>query len=292
VKASHPRGVPEPLSSEDVPKTSSLPSDVPEEQVNLFRDVLEALERKRVPYAISGAFALRQHTGICRQTKDLDLFVTAKNCAAALQCLQDEGLECEITDPVWLAKARRGEYFVDLITGMSNGLIVVEDSWIERSAPAVVYSVMTRVLAPEELVASKIFVVRRERFDGADIAHVIYGTCGAFDWQREMELVGEHWEMLLWSLMLFRYVYPAQSHYVPSEIWCELLRRFEREIRLPNPEAKFRGSLVDDNMFAIDVNEWELQNLLAEQREKRLAEVDRAYALRNARFPRAKRKSA
>jgi len=263
--------VPEPRHSDEPPKTSSLPAEAPEEQVDLFRDVLQALERRGLPYTVSGAFALRQHTGICRQTKDLDLFVTHKNCAAALRCLREEGMECDIIDPVWLAKARLGEYFVDLITGMSNGLIAVEDSWIERSHPAVVYGVTTRVLAPEELVASKIFVARRERFDGADIAHVIYGTSGEFDWRREMELVGENWEMLLWSLVLFRYVYPAQSHYVPSEIWCELLRKFEREIRHPNPEARFRGSLVDDNMFAIDVNEWDLPNLLAESRERCLA---------------------
>jgi hypothetical protein len=123
------------------------------------------------------------------------------------------------------------------------------------------------------LVASKVFVARRERFDGADIAHVIYGTYRNFDFQRALELVGEHWEMLLWSLVLFRYAYPGQSHYVPGEIWYELLGRFEREIRNPNPQAKFRGSLVDDNMFAIDINEWQLPNLLAEQREQRLAEL-------------------
>jgi nucleotidyltransferase DUF2204 len=284
--------VPEPPNSGEVPKTSSLPSDVSQEQVGLFRDVLEALEKSRVPYAVSGAFALRQHTGICRQTKDLDLFVAAANCAAALECLQGSGLECEITDAVWLAKARRGEYFVDLITGMSNGLIVVEDSWIERARPAVVYGVTTRVLAPEELVASKIFVARRERFDGADIAHVIYGTSGNFDWQREMELVGDHWEMLLWSLVLFRYVYPAQSHYVPGEIWCDLLRRFEKAIQYPDPNAPFRGSLVDDNMFAIDVNEWELPNLLQKQREQRLGQTAGMAASSNLPALRIRRKSA
>jgi hypothetical protein len=257
---------------QELPRTSSLPSDVPEEQVELFRDVLLALEQNRVPYAVSGAFALRQHTGICRFTKDLDLFVTVKTRDAALDCLRKAGMHCEINDPVWLAKAHRDGYFVDLITGMSNGLISVEDSWIERARPAVVYGIETRVLAPEELVVSKIFVSRRERFDGADIAHVIFGTYGNFDWRRELELIGEHWEMLLWSLILFRYVYPAQSHYVPAEIWCDLLRRFEREIQNPNPRAEFRGSLVDDNMFAIDVNEWGLANLLKERRELRLAQ--------------------
>ena len=283
--------MPEPVNSGEVPKTSSLPTDVPAGQVKLFQDVLKALERDRVPYAVSGAFALRQHTGICRQTKDLDLFVTAANSAAALRSLQESGMECEITDPVWLSKAWRGEYFVDLITGMSNGVIVVEDSWIERARPAVVYGVTTRVLAPEELVASKIFVARRERFDGADIAHVIYGTSGVFDWQRLMELVGEQWEMLLWSLVLFRYVYPAKSHYVPAEIWCQLLRRFESELQNPNPRARFRGSLVDDNMFAIDLNEWELPNLLREKREQRLKEMSERSASRNVKAS-AQRKGA
>jgi len=283
VRLPHPRSVsashkPDPHADEELPKTSSQPSEEPKEQIELFHDVLLALEESRVPYAVSGAFALRHHTGICRFTKDLDLFVTAANCEAALRCLGRAGMETWVKDPVWLAKASRDGFFVDLITGMSNGLITVEDSWIERGCPAVVYGVKTRVLAPEELVASKIFVARRERFDGADIAHIIYSTHGSFDWTREMELVGEHWEMLLWSLVLFRYAYPAQSHHVPSKIWRELLRRFEKEIREPNPQAPFRGSLVDDNMFAIDVNEWEMANLMEEQRKVRLSQLDELEA--------------
>lgn len=256
----------------ELPRTSSYPSESPSEQVELFRDVLEALESKHVPYAVSGAFALRHHTGICRFTKDLDLFVTSANAEAALDCLQQAGMECELTDPVWLAKAKRDGFFVDIITGMSNGLITVEDSWIERAHPAVVHGIKTRVLAPEELVASKLFVARRERFDGADIVHVFYGTSGRFDWKRELELVGEHWELLLWALVLFRYVYPGQSHYVPANVWHELLSRFQCAVLEPNRHAEFRGSLVDDNMFAIDVEEWHLANLLEEKRQQRLEE--------------------
>ena len=116
-------------------------------------------------------------------------------------------------------------------------------------------------------------MAKRERFDGANIAHVIYGTHRCFDWERELKLVGEHWEMLLWSLLLFRYVYPAQTHYVPAAIWQKLLRRFEAQIASPHPDASFRGSLVDENMFAIDVKEWDLANLLEETRQKRLAEI-------------------
>ncbi len=253
--------------------TSSMPTDIPEEQATLFREVLNALEERQIPYAVSGAFALRQHTGICRFTKDLDLFMTACTALKVLPYLRGRGFECEVRDPVWLFKARKGGFFVDLITGMSNGVFAVENSWIERASPAVVHGVQTRVLAPEELVASKIFVTRRERFDGADIAHVIYGTHPSFDWDRELQLIGEHWEMLLWSLLLFRYVYPAQTHYVPANVWRLLLGRLENEIAKPTPQAKFRGSLVDDNMFAIDLKEWGLANLLEENRKSRLEQI-------------------
>ena len=77
-----------------------------------------------------------------------------------------------------MAKVHRNGYFVDFITGMSNGIIVVQDSWIQHAYPAEVCGVSSRVLAPEEMVASKLFVTRRERFDGADIAHIIFALKG------------------------------------------------------------------------------------------------------------------
>lgn len=196
------------------------------------------------------------------------MFLTVEDASVALQHLADQGMECEIRDPVWLAKATRDGYFVDLITGMSNGLIRVDPSWIERSHPALVLGIETRVLAPEELIASKLFVVRRERFDGADIAHLIYTSRGNLNWDRIMQVAGEHWEMVLWALMLYRYVYPGQSDFVPQGLWRDLLGRLQHALTSPTPDAKFRGSLVDDRMFAIDVNEWGLDNLLQESRSR------------------------
>jgi hypothetical protein len=122
------------------------------------------------------------------------------------------------------------------------------------------------MLAPEELIASKVFVTFRERFDGADICHIIFGTRGKLDWQRLMHLLGEHWEMLLCCLVLYQYVYPAYSDYVPRAIWDELLQRFKVELEHPNKGVQFRGTLVDEKMFAIDVIEWDKRNLLEEYR--------------------------
>jgi hypothetical protein len=256
-----------------VPETSSSPEALPIEQLDLFQQILSLLERHNVSYAVAGAFAMQEHTGICRETKDLDLFLSAENAVRALDHLRKAGFDCEIFDPVWLFKAHRNEFFVDLITGMSNATIIVDDSWIERALPARIHDVDTRVLAAEELLASKLFVARRERFDGSDIAHIIYGTKGKIDWQRVLQLTGEHWEILLWSLVLYRYSYPAQTQYVPAQIWHDLLSRFQQAVLHPDPAAKFRGSLVDDKMFAIDVNEWGLDNLMQESRDRRLKNI-------------------
>jgi len=256
---------------DSLPVTSSIPTELPEKQETLAREVLLALERRGIHYAVAGAFALLQHTGICRTTKDLDLFLTAENWSAALRYLQGHGFDCEVCDPVWLAKVHRDDFFVDLITGMSNAAVSVEDSWIRNAQPASVLGIQTRVLAPEELLVSKLFVTRRERFDGADIAHIIYGTGGNLDWGRILHLAGEHWEMLLWTLVLFRYVYPAQTHYVPAVLWQDLLGRYLQLVLQPDGKGRFRGSLIDDNMFAIDVKDWGLDDVLEEYRSRRLS---------------------
>jgi len=252
----------------ELPVSSSVPPAFPPEQRALFCEVLEHLNRVHVPYVVSGAFALQKHTGIWRNTKDLDLFLPPEAVPKALRHLQEQGFDTEVRDPVWLAKAHRDGYFVDLITGMSNAIITVDQSWIERSSETVILGVPTRVLAPEELLASKLFVNFRERFDGADVVHIIYGTRGRLDWQRLLQLVGEHWDLLLWELLLFRYVYPAKQDFVPRTVWDELLSRLRCGLDTPS-SAPFRGSLIDDKMFAIDVQEWGMEDLLQQQRRRR-----------------------
>ncbi len=111
---------------------------------------------------------------------------------------------------------------------MSNAVITVQREWIDRASNAEVLGVLVKVLAAEELIASKLFVTRRERFDGADIVHVIHGTGGKLDWNRILQLIGEHWMVLLWVLVLYQYIYPAHSEFVPRTLWNELLSRSAR----------------------------------------------------------------
>lgn len=243
---------------------------MPPEAAVLYREVLEAMNEHRVPYAVAGAFALQKYTGIWRLTKDLDLFMKPEDVPVALRYLEQRNFRCETLDPVWLSKAHRGEYFVDLISGMSNAVIVVDDSWIDRAQATTIAGVKSRIISAEDLIASKLFVTRRERFDGGDIAHIIYRTHGMLDWNRILELAGEHWEMVLWALLLFRYIYPGQTDYVPAAVWKELLSRYGSLIQESTPHAPFRGSLVDENLFAIDMNDWGLEDVQKSYRAQHL----------------------
>lgn len=271
-----------PTNEDDLPISSSTPPEFAPEQEQLFREVLTLLNQSGVPFVVSGAFALREHTGICRDTKDLDVFLPAERVEEGMTFLQKHGFQCEVTDPVWLAKAHRGDFFVDLITGMSTGTVAVDQSWIDRGSPSELFGVSVKVLGPEELIASKLFVTRRERFDGADIVHVIYATHGKLDWDRLYQLAGPHWHVLFWILVLYQYAYPAHSDYVPRRVWHDLLERFRREIENPDPNAEFRGSLIDPRMFAIDVDEWGMPDLNERYRTERQPKLPEVCAAAEA----------
>lgn len=250
--------------SAPLPITSSIEPEWAYEAWDCYRLAILALREREIPFVVGGAFAVHKHTGIWRTTKDLDLMLKAQSVPAALNSLEKRGFLTHIEDPVWLAKAHRGEYFVDLITGIGNASLGVDDTWIARSVPEVVLGIPCTVMAVEELIMSKLFVAYRERFDGADIVHLLDACGRTLDWARLLELAGPHWQLLYWSLTLFAYVYPARTGEIPGAVWEDLTARFATAVMHPRQDAPFRGTLLDPRMFAIDVKEWGERDLYKE----------------------------
>jgi len=240
----------------ELPVTSSEEPAWAPEAYECYQGVLKGLLAADVPFAVSGGFAFHHQTGIWRTTKDLDLVLPPDSVPRAFEVLVREGFETYVQDPVWLAKARRGEYFVDLITGVGNATLTVEQSWIDRAQEDQVLGMRCKVLSAEEMIASKLFVTRRERFDGADTAHLLRACAASLDWDRLRELTEPHWQVLYWHLVLFAYIYPANAGDVPPGIWRELTESFNQSVASPATNGSFRGTLIDPKMFAIDVNEW------------------------------------
>jgi hypothetical protein len=229
------------------------------EEGRVYGEALDALDRAGLQYMLGGALALSAYTGIWRDTKDLDVFVPETEVAKVLDALRGADFEAEVAEPHWLAKARKGDLFMDVIHANDSGTVVVEESWFANALEIEVLGRRVRVIPAEEMLLSKIFVASRDRWDMSDVLHLIFARRGELDWDRILSGVGEHWELLLAYLHLYRYVYPSHTHYLPRWVMDLLLKRCEAEIGASSQDPlRFRGTLLDDGSFGADVEVWGL----------------------------------
>src|SRR5262249_30892737 len=152
-------------------------------------------------------YAYARYTGVVRHTKDFDLFLRPEDSERALTALTRAGYQTELTFPHWLGKAHRGNDFVDLIYSSGNGLARVDERWFEHAVEGEVLGVPAKLAPAEEILWSKAFIMERERFDGADVAHLLLCCAQNLDWDRLLARFGPHWRVLLTHLLLFGYVY-------------------------------------------------------------------------------------
>ena len=127
--------------------------------IRFYVRTMDLLDGARIPFLVGGAFALHHHTGVRRNTKDLDFFVTRRHVPGALKALSEGGFEVEMTDPKWLAKAVRGRHFVDLIFSSGNNVCPVDGAWFRHSRPGRILDRPVRLCPPEEMIWQKAFIM-------------------------------------------------------------------------------------------------------------------------------------
>ncbi len=175
----------------------------------LHRRSVAALQDAGIPFLIGGAYVVEVYTGVSRQTKDFDLYLRPQHIDLALDALKRAGYETEETFPHWLAKAERGRDCIDLIFRAGNGLCEVDDSWFEQAHNSKFLGLQVKLCAPEEMIWMKAYIMERERFDGADIAHILQSWAERLDWPHLVRRFGPDWPVLLSHLVLFGYIYPG-----------------------------------------------------------------------------------
>ena len=222
------------------------PAPLSPEIAAFYRHAMAVLEQAGIPFLVGGAYAFARYTGIVRDTKDFDLFILPRDFDAALAALAAAGYPVERNFPHWLGKAHGGGgSFVDLIFGSGNGLTAVDEGWFRHARRGEVLGVQVRLCPPEEMLWSKAFIMERERYDGADVAHLLHCCAEELDWQRLLARFGEHWRVLLSHLVLFEYIYPARpatpasaasathpppgAARVPAAVMATLVGRLSRE---------------------------------------------------------------
>jgi hypothetical protein len=234
---------------------------------DFYAHIVDALAAASVEFLLGGAFALRILTGIERDTKDFDLMIRPRDVDATLEACRQAGFHADYAFSHWLAKVHFGEHFIDLIYRAGNGLCEVDDVWFGKSSEAEVLGRTLRLAPPEEMIWQKAFIMERERFDGADVLHLLRSTASKLDWDRLLTRFGEDWRVLFSHLVLFGYVYPDHRNDIPDAVMRSLMARFDRADK-SGDGGLCRGTLLSRAQYLSDVERWGYRDARVEKRAK------------------------
>lgn len=226
------------------------------ETLNFYRRVLETLNDAGVPFLVGGAYALNVYAHVSRNTKDLDLFIRRSDFDQVSAALERVGFSIELTFPHWLGKAHFNGDFIDIIFNSGNGIAEVDDRWFEHASHHDILGIPALLSPVEEMIWSKAFIMERERYDGADVVHLLQACAAQLDWQRLLDRFGDHWRVLLTHFILFGFVYPAGRNAIPVWVMDELIGRLREEVHAPPPAgAVCYGTLLSREQYLPDLNQ-------------------------------------
>jgi hypothetical protein len=233
------------------------------------------LHQAGIPFLVGGAYSFWRHTGLERHTKDFDIFVRPADCERVLKTLAEAGYSVELTYPHWLGKAYSGENCIDVIYSSGNGVARVDDDWFEHAVVGHIFQTEVLLCPVEETIWSKAFVMERERFDGADIAHLLRGSGREIDWQRLVARFGPYWRVLLAHLVLFGFIYPGERDIVPMWVLEELTSRLREEAATTPPsESICQGTLLSRAQYLVDVEHFGYQDARVAYEHVRPTDID------------------
>ena len=228
-----------------------------QETREFYRRAITLVLESGVPFLVGGGYAFEAHTGIKRHTKDFDIFVRRADVPGMLDVLERAGYETEITYPHWLGKAFCGKEFIDVIFNSGNGLCPVDDEWFEHAVDVRVLDLDLKACPLEETIWQKAFIQERERYDGADVAHLIRAGAERLDWNRLLRRFGDHWRVLLGHLVLFGYIYPGEQHRIPDWVLRDLTGRANARADAATHDGLLcRGTLLSSLQYSPDVEDW------------------------------------
>lgn len=236
-------------------------NDLAVETQNFYRRAVHLLNEEEIPFLVGGAYALAHYTGIVRHTKDFDVFLRKSDFERALDAFTRHGYHTEVTFSHWLGKAYHGEDFVDFIFSSGNGIARIDEQWFEHSNSATFLGEPILLCPAEEIIWSKGFICERERFDGADINHLILARGHEMDWHRLLDRFGDQWRVLYAHLVLFGFVYPSERTQVPAWVMDKLTERIKEEtLKGADASRVCQGTLLSRIQYCIDMDEWDFSD--------------------------------
>src|SRR5438045_7816469 len=108
-----------------------------------------------------------------------------------------------------------------------------------------------KLSAPEDMLWMKAYIMERERYDGADIAHILQSCAEKLDWPHLVRRFGPDWRVLLSHLVLFGYIYPGECGKIPPAVMNDLIERLRNETPTAVSDRLCRGTLLSRKQYLL-----------------------------------------
>jgi hypothetical protein len=195
---------------------------IPEDEWDVYDEVLDELLARGIPFALGGAFAVATYTGCWRNTKDLDLYVLPEHRDQMIAALTDLGFgdyfDVKGYDRWWIYRSVRDENIVDVIWAMANHRQQIDELWM--SGPEVTLrGRRLKVLPAEAMLWDKLYIMQRDRCDWGDVLNLLYSAGAALNWEMLLGRIGEDLPLLAGALSVYRWVAPGRAAELPDCVW-------------------------------------------------------------------------
>jgi hypothetical protein len=195
---------------------------IPEEQWSVSCEALDVVIQAGVFFLIGGGFGVAAYTGRWRNTKDIDLYILPGQQDKVIQALTNAGFQDFYStrpyDRGWIYRAVRDGNIVDVIWQFANRRAQVDQTWFDNAPTFDVKGRTLKVIPPEELIWSKLYVLQGDHSDWPDIINVLYAIGPKLDWDHLWQRVGPDAALLEAVLTVFSWVAPTRVRALASKI--------------------------------------------------------------------------
>lgn len=195
--------------------------------------------------------AAATYCGQWRDTKDLDLYTFEHDREKLIELLTSLGFvdyfDQKAYDRKWIYRAWKDGTIIDVIWAMANGRASVDDHWLDGPEVEIDGRVV-HLLAPEEMIWNKLYVLQHDRCDWPDVFSALYSIGSDLDWPHLVRRTGEDSGLLAGLLSAFAWLCPAHANSLPGWLWPELGLR-EPDTGAPVPPGQ-RAALLDSRAWS------------------------------------------
>lgn len=239
------------IIQEQAEHSTVLCNKLPPEQWAVYREVMLAASEAHIPFAVGGGIAAMAYADQSRDSKDLDLYIVQDNRPAMIDVLTRLGFvdyyDQKPYERHWIYRAFRDGTIVDVMWSMANRRGCVDSRWL-RGPMFCIDDLHIRLLPPEEILWTKLYVLQRDRSDWTDALNMLYVVGGSLNWNRLFDRVGEDIGLLAGLVAVFRWLAPGRAGNLPSFIW--------RRLQIDPPAGESAPEYRVDRARLLDTRPW------------------------------------